>query len=103
MFIIKHKVDRSVDRFKVQLMAKGFTQTYGVDYQETFDLVVEINSIRILLSWTANLQWDLQQFDVKNVFLYRDLEEVYMEIPLSFNCKKTEGKVCWLKKILYMA
>jgi hypothetical protein len=41
-----------------------------------------MNSIRVLLSIAANLDWPLHQFDVKNAFLHGDLEEeVYMEIP----------------------
>ena len=57
-------------------MVKGFTQTYGIDYHETFSPVgVEF------LSCAANLDWDLQQFDVKNAFLHGELEEeVYKDI-----------------------
>ena len=62
-----------------------------------------MNSIRILLSMTANLDWPLHQFDVKNAFLHGDLEEeeVYMDIPPGFEDGKTRGKVCRLKKSLY--
>nr|XP_033514797.1 uncharacterized mitochondrial protein AtMg00820-like [Nicotiana tomentosiformis]XP_033514798.1 uncharacterized mitochondrial protein AtMg00820-like [Nicotiana tomentosiformis] len=69
VFIMKHKTDGSIERFKARLMAKGFTQTYKV-YQETFAPVAKMNNIRILLSCTTNLDWDLQQFDVKNAFLH---------------------------------
>ncbi|EOY08714.1 Cysteine-rich RLK (RECEPTOR-like protein kinase) 8, putative [Theobroma cacao] len=60
VFIVKHKADGSVERYKAKLVAKGFTQTYGVDYQETFALVAKMNTIRIMLSCAANLDWDLQ-------------------------------------------
>ena len=66
-------------------MAKGFTQTYGIDYQETFAPVAKMNFICILLSCVANLDWKLRQFDVKDAFLHGDLEEeVYMKILLGF-------------------
>ncbi|KAJ7971862.1 Retrovirus-related Pol polyprotein from transposon TNT 1-94 [Quillaja saponaria] len=102
VFTIKKKADGTIERYKARLVARGFTQTYGVDYQETFAPVAKMNSIRVLISCAANLGWDLQQLDVKNAFLHGDLaEEVYMEIPLGFSCQKTEGKVCKLKKSLY--
>nr|XP_016434943.1 PREDICTED: protein fluG-like [Nicotiana tabacum] len=82
---------------------QGFTQTYGVDYQETFAPVAKMNTIKILLSCAANLDSDLQQFDVKNTFLHGDLEEeVYMEIPPGFDTAQSQGKLCRLKKALYI-
>ena len=63
---------------------------------------MKMNSVRVLLSLTANRDWPLHQFDVKNTFLHGDLEEeVYMDIPPSFEDTKTSGKVCRLKKSLY--
>ena len=62
-------------------MSKGYTQTYGVDYQKTFSQVAKLNTVRVLLSLLANLDWPLHQLDVKNAFLHGDLEEeVYMDI-----------------------
>ena len=84
-------------------MAKGYTQTYGIDYTETFAPVAKINTVRVLLSLAANLGWPLQQFDVKNVFLHGKLsEEVYMELPPGCMIPETHSqKVCRLKKSLY--
>ncbi|KAF2295727.1 hypothetical protein GH714_033744 [Hevea brasiliensis] len=62
-----------------------------------------MNTSRILLSCAVNLEWDLQQFDIKNVFFFQgDLEdEVYMEIPPRFKDKMTKRKAYRLKKALY--
>ena len=75
VFSIKYKADGTVECYKARLVAKGFTQTQGVDYQETFSLVAKLNTVRVLLSFAANLDWSLHQFDGKNVFLHGDLEE----------------------------
>ena len=102
MFTVKHTADGSIERYKIRLVAKNFTQTYGVDYQETFAPIAKMNTIRILLCCAANLEWDLRQFDVKNTFLHGDVEkEMYMEIPPGFDDKKTKEKIYRLKKSLY--
>ena len=83
IFTIKYKADKMIERYKARLVAKGFTQTYGIDYQEIFAPVAKLNTIRIILSLATNLDWSLQQFDVKNAFLHGTLEEeVYMDTPL---------------------
>ena len=56
---VKYKSDGSIERYKVRLVAKGFTQTYGIDYQEMFALVAKLNTVRVLLSLATNLDWQL--------------------------------------------
>ncbi|RVW22853.1 Retrovirus-related Pol polyprotein from transposon TNT 1-94 [Vitis vinifera] len=102
IFTIKYKADGSVERFKARLVARGFTQSYGIDYQETFAPVAKLNTIRILLSLDVNQDWCLQQLDIKNAFLNGDLEEeVYMEIPPGFEESMAKNQVCKLQKSLY--
>nr|GEY98488.1 putative reverse transcriptase, RNA-dependent DNA polymerase [Tanacetum cinerariifolium] len=92
----------TVERYKARLVAKGFTQTYEIDYSETFSQVDKIDTIRILFSIAANQGWPLHQFDVKNAFLHGELKEkVYMEAPPGFSQHFKHVEVCKSKKSLY--
>jgi hypothetical protein len=64
------------------LVANGFKQKYGLDYTNTFSLVVKATTARLLISLVVTHGWSLCQLDVQNAFLYDVLEEkVYMRQP----------------------
>ena len=84
-------------------MAQGYNQVYGIDYRETFAIVAQMNTIRILIALAVQFDWPLQQYDVKNVFLHGELEEeIYMKIPPGYSkIQITNNSICKLKKSLY--
>jgi len=55
----EYLADGSIECYKAWFVAKGFTQTHGVDYLETFCLVAKVNTIRVILSLATNHDWDL--------------------------------------------
>ena len=81
-------------------MIRGFTQKYGIDYQEVFSPVVKMATIRSIIALAASKGWQLFQLDVNNAFFHGDLDEgVYMEAPKGIY--NPSNKVCRLKKSLY--
>jgi len=85
VFKIKQGANGEVERYKARLVARGFTQTYGMDYNETFALVTKFTSIRCILALAALENMEIHQMDVKTSFLNGELEEeIYMEQPQGF-------------------
>ncbi|GJX43771.1 ribonuclease H-like domain-containing protein [Tanacetum coccineum] len=81
----KFHADGSLSRYKARLVANGSSQQLGVDFDETFSLVVKSATIRKVLSLAVSRQWHIHQLDVKNAFLNNDLSKtVYMHQPLGF-------------------
>lgn len=66
-------------RYKAKLVANEYSQEAGLDYYETFSLMVKLTTVRLVLSLATSHNWKLKQLDVKNAFLHGFLEEeVYM-------------------------
>jgi len=85
IFKTKRYADRSIDKFKTSLVVKSFIQIEGIEYKETFSLVVRFVSIHLLLALIAHLDLEFLQIDVKTVFLNGNLEEeIYMNQPIGF-------------------
>lgn len=64
VFKVKRKSDGAIDRLKARLVAKGFRHRYGIDYEDTFILVVKIATVRLVLSIAISRGWCLKQLDV---------------------------------------
>jgi len=83
------------------LVAKGYAQREGIDYNEVFSPVVKHYSIRILLALATQYDYELDQLDVKTAFLHGDLEEIYMTQSLGFKVVEKKKLVCKLEKSPY--
>jgi hypothetical protein len=85
---VKRTIVGLIERFRARLVAKGFSQKAGIDFDQTFSQVVKYDSLRIILSIVAAEDLDLFQFDVSSAFLYGELtEKIYLEQPEGFSVK----------------
>ena len=102
MFRNKTDSEGIITRNKVRLVAKGYSQQEGIDYDETFAPVARLEAIRIFLAYTSHMKFKVFQMDVKSAFLNRKLEEeVFVEQPPGFEDSKHSEYVYRLDKALY--
>uniref|UniRef100_A0A8R7Q8X6 Reverse transcriptase Ty1/copia-type domain-containing protein n=1 Tax=Triticum urartu TaxID=4572 RepID=A0A8R7Q8X6_TRIUA len=100
VYKIKTRSDGSLERYKAHLVARGFQQEHGQDYDETFAPVAHMTTIRTLLAVASIRHWSVSQLDAKNVFLDDEMrEEVYMQPPPGYSVP--DGMVCRLRRSLY--
>ena len=86
--------------YNERLVAKGFSQVQEIDYNETFSLVANMDSIRLVLAIATSKQWEVHHMDVKSDFIHGDIkEDIYMQQPKGF--VTNSFLVCRLKKSLY--
>nr|GEW47300.1 reverse transcriptase domain-containing protein [Tanacetum cinerariifolium] len=102
LFKKKTDIDGNIHTYKARLVEKGFTQTYRVDYKETFSPFANIKVIRILIAIVAYYDYEIWQKDVKLAFLNGRLnEDMYMVQPEGFVNPKLPRKVCKLQRSIY--
>ncbi|GJY80588.1 retrovirus-related pol polyprotein from transposon TNT 1-94 [Tanacetum coccineum] len=103
-WVFRNKLDENgiVSRNKARLVAQGYNQQEGIDYDETYAPVARLESIRILLAYACTLDFKLFQMDVKSAFLNGFInEEVYVAQPPGFIDFEKPDHVYKLKKALY--
>ena len=108
MFKVKYTQTGHIDRYKARLVAKGFSQVQGIDFEETFSPTLRLESLRMLLAFSAHFGYEIEQMDVPDAYLKGDLKEtIYMEIPEGYilpsgqPAHQSEGKVLKLLRPLY--
>lgn len=106
MHTIKYHADGTVERPKSRLVAKGYTQQEGIDYNDTFSPVAKLVTVKLIFSLAAKINWFLRQLDISNAFLNGDIdEEIYMKVPPGY--AEIQGEeisstaVCKLHKSIY--
>ena len=99
---VKRDANGNVDRHIARLVAQGYSQTHGVDYEEVFSPVVKYSSIRTLLALANKHDLEIHQMDVKTAFLNGHIEhDIYMSQPDGFVDPDHPEYVCKLRKSLY--
>ncbi|KAJ9539514.1 hypothetical protein OSB04_032247 [Centaurea solstitialis] len=99
-----HKFDSNgrLEHYKARLVAQGFSQQPGLDFDDSFSPVVKPATIRTVLSISISRNWPIHQLDVKNAFLHGDLTEtVYMRQLPGYVNGSFPDHVCRLRKPLY--
>lgn len=101
-FKLKLNPDGSINKHKARYVAKGYTQTEGVDFNETYAPTGRLASFRVLVAVAAAKGWGIEQMDAIAAFLNSDLkEEIFLELPEGYDEERANGKVARLKKALY--
>ncbi|KAI3679018.1 hypothetical protein L6452_38325 [Arctium lappa] len=103
-WVFRNKRDERgiVIRNKARLVAQGYTQEEGIDYEEVFAPVARIEAIRLFLAYASYMKFKVYQMDVKSAFLYGSIEkEVYVCQPPGFENPSYPDRVYKLKKALY--
>ena len=84
VFKIKRNANSEIEKYKVRLVAKGYSQIQGVNYNETYAPVTRLASLRTILTIATRNSWDIEVFDFHSTFLNGKLgngEDIYMELP----------------------
>ena len=101
LYKIKQTSDGRIEHFKARLVTKGYTQSYDLDYYETYSLVFKLASLQVILSIRAIIDLEIYQMDIVMAFLHGNVDtEVYIEQSEGYR-KGLSNTVCKLNKGLY--
>ena len=102
MYKVKRDELGAIVKHKARLVARGFVQRKGIDFEQVFAPVACMESIRLLLALAATKDWHVHHLDVKSAFLNGELAEtVFVRQPPGFAIKGEEHRVLRLHKVLY--
>jgi hypothetical protein len=102
VFKLKRNEEGQVVKHKAHLVAKGYVQKEGINFNEVFTPVARLESVRLLLAIAAHHSWEVHHMDVKSTFLNGDLKEVvYVQQRPGFINDNNPDKVLRLHKALY--
>ena len=94
IFKIKRNADGSINKYKSRLVAKGYVQEHGIDFEEVFAPVARIETIRLLFGLAAANGWEIHHLEMKTTLLHGELtKDVYVSQPEGFEKKGEEHKV----------
>ncbi len=102
VYRVKLNANNTISKYKACLVAKGYFQIEGVDFNETYTPVARMTSIRIILAIATASNFTVEQIDVNLAYLNRDINaEVYMQQLLGFENHEHPNWVCKLLCSLY--
>ena len=102
--VLHYKLDKdsSINMRKFRLVAQGFTQQKGIDYNNTFSPMAKLAAIRVIAAIAVRNNWELEQTDVDTAYLNASLkEDIYIRQPRGFEVPGDEDKVIHLKRAIY--
>ena len=99
VYKIKRDSSGNIAKYKARLVAQGFSQQPGTDFDEIYSPVVWFDSLQLLLALTAHYKWKPRQLDIKAAFLYGNLkQEIYIQLPIGH---REEDMCAKLNKCIY--
>lgn len=101
-FKLKLNCDGSINKYKARYVAKGFTHTEGIDFNNTYAPTGCLASVRVLAAIAAAKGWNMGKMDAIAAFLNSNLtEETFLELPKGYDFERARGNVARLRKAIY--